>query len=109
MNEVAIGTEGLTKTYANIHAVAGISLTVPRGAICLSLNEPKYDLACTKEFEVSRHLCFGPRSASQRHVKVVCFHALLQVLVLRNLYCIKTGGRGGARRGAYSPRLPERG
>jgi ABC-2 type transport system ATP-binding protein len=33
MNEVAIGTEGLTKTYANIHAVAGISLTVPRGAI----------------------------------------------------------------------------
>jgi ABC-2 type transport system ATP-binding protein len=33
MNEVAIGTEGLTKTYANIHAVGGISLTVPRGAI----------------------------------------------------------------------------
>jgi ABC-2 type transport system ATP-binding protein len=33
MNEVAIGTKGLTKTYANIHAVGGISLTVPRGAI----------------------------------------------------------------------------
>jgi ABC-2 type transport system ATP-binding protein len=33
MNEAAIGTEGLTKTYANIHAVGGISLTVPRGAI----------------------------------------------------------------------------
>jgi len=33
VNEVAIGTEGLTKTYANIHAVGGISLTVPRGAI----------------------------------------------------------------------------
>src|SRR5258708_3235924 len=33
MNEVAIGTEGLTKTFANVHAVAGMSLTVPRGAI----------------------------------------------------------------------------
>jgi ABC-2 type transport system ATP-binding protein len=33
MNEVAIGTKDLTKTYANIHAVGGISLTVPRGAI----------------------------------------------------------------------------
>ncbi|HEY4819047.1 MAG TPA: ABC transporter ATP-binding protein [Candidatus Acidoferrum sp.] len=33
MNEVAIGTEALTKTYANIHAVSGINLTVPRGAI----------------------------------------------------------------------------
>jgi ABC-2 type transport system ATP-binding protein len=33
MNEIAIGTEALTKTYGNIHAVGGINLTVPRGAI----------------------------------------------------------------------------
>jgi ABC-2 type transport system ATP-binding protein len=33
MNDVAISTEHLTKTYASIHAVRGITLNVPRGAI----------------------------------------------------------------------------
>jgi len=33
MNEIAIATDGLTKTYAGVQAVGGISLTVPRGAI----------------------------------------------------------------------------
>jgi ABC-2 type transport system ATP-binding protein len=33
MNQVAIRTEQLTKTYGNIHAVRGIALNVPRGAI----------------------------------------------------------------------------
>jgi ABC-2 type transport system ATP-binding protein len=33
MSEFAIDTEALTKTYGNIHAVGGIRLTVPRGAI----------------------------------------------------------------------------
>jgi ABC-2 type transport system ATP-binding protein len=33
MNETAIGTEALTKTYSSIHAVGGINLNVPRGAI----------------------------------------------------------------------------
>jgi len=33
MNELAIGTEKLKKTYASIKAVGGISLNVPRGAI----------------------------------------------------------------------------
>jgi ABC-2 type transport system ATP-binding protein len=33
MSDIAIGTEALTKTFGNIHAVGGISLTVPRGAI----------------------------------------------------------------------------
>jgi ABC-2 type transport system ATP-binding protein len=33
MNELAIGTEGLAKTYGNLHAVNGINLRVPRGAI----------------------------------------------------------------------------
>lgn len=33
MSEIAIGTEALTKTYASIHAVRGINLNVPRGAI----------------------------------------------------------------------------
>jgi len=33
MNELAIDTKDLAKTYAGIHAVSGINLTVPRGAI----------------------------------------------------------------------------
>ena len=33
MNELAIDTMDLAKTYAGIHAVSGINLTVPRGAI----------------------------------------------------------------------------
>jgi ABC-2 type transport system ATP-binding protein len=33
MNELAVGTKDLTKTYASIRAVRGISLTVPRGSI----------------------------------------------------------------------------
>ena len=33
MNELAIGTKDLAKTYASIHAVSGINLTVPRGSI----------------------------------------------------------------------------
>jgi ABC-2 type transport system ATP-binding protein len=33
MNDVAIHTEQLTKTYGSIHAVRGIPLSVPRGAI----------------------------------------------------------------------------
>jgi ABC-2 type transport system ATP-binding protein len=33
MNEFAIGTENLKKTYASIKAVGGINLNVPRGAI----------------------------------------------------------------------------
>jgi len=33
MNEVAIGTHDLTKTYGGIRAVGGINLTVPRGSI----------------------------------------------------------------------------
>ena len=33
MNETAIGTEALTKTYSSIPAVGGINLNVPRGAI----------------------------------------------------------------------------
>jgi len=33
MNELAIGTEGLAKTYGAVRAVDGIKLTVPRGSI----------------------------------------------------------------------------
>src|SRR5712671_2108196 len=33
MNDFAIRTDGLTKTYAGVLAVRGISLTVPHGAI----------------------------------------------------------------------------
>jgi ABC-2 type transport system ATP-binding protein len=33
MNELAIGTKDLTKTYGGIRAVGGINLSVPRGAI----------------------------------------------------------------------------
>ncbi len=33
MNELAIDTKDLAKTYAGIHAVSGINLTVPRGSI----------------------------------------------------------------------------
>jgi ABC-2 type transport system ATP-binding protein len=33
MNQLAIATENLTKTYGSIHAVSGINLTVPRGSI----------------------------------------------------------------------------
>jgi ABC-2 type transport system ATP-binding protein len=33
MNEIAICTKALTKTYSSIHAVGGIDLNVPRGAI----------------------------------------------------------------------------
>src|SRR5260370_18684461 len=33
MNELAIGTKDLAKTYAGIRAVSGINLTVPRGSI----------------------------------------------------------------------------
>ena len=33
MNELAIDTKDLTRTYGNIHAVDGINLTVPQGAI----------------------------------------------------------------------------
>jgi ABC-2 type transport system ATP-binding protein len=33
MNELAIGSKDLTKTYGSIRAVGGINLTVPRGAI----------------------------------------------------------------------------
>jgi|HubBroStandDraft_2_1064218.scaffolds.fasta_scaffold06094_4 ABC-2 type transport system ATP-binding protein len=33
MNQLAIATQNLTKTYASIHAVRGINLTVPRGSI----------------------------------------------------------------------------
>ncbi|HTF22893.1 MAG TPA: ATP-binding cassette domain-containing protein [Candidatus Limnocylindria bacterium] len=33
MNEVAIGSESLAKTYGGIRAVDGINLHVPRGAI----------------------------------------------------------------------------
>ena len=33
MNELAIDTKDLTRTYGNIHAVGGINLTVPQGAI----------------------------------------------------------------------------
>ena len=33
MNELAIDTKDLAKTYACIHAVSGINLTVPRGSI----------------------------------------------------------------------------
>ena len=33
MNELAIDTKDLAKTYADIHAVSGINLTVPRGSI----------------------------------------------------------------------------
>lgn len=33
MNELAIGTEGLAKTYGTVRAVNGINLSVPRGAI----------------------------------------------------------------------------
>jgi ABC-2 type transport system ATP-binding protein len=33
MNEIAVGTENLKKTYASIKAVGGINLNVPRGSI----------------------------------------------------------------------------
>jgi ABC-2 type transport system ATP-binding protein len=33
MNELAVGTKDLAKTYGDIRAVSGISLTVPRGSI----------------------------------------------------------------------------
>lgn len=33
MKELAIGTNALTKTYGDIHAVSGLTLNVPRGAI----------------------------------------------------------------------------
>lgn len=33
MNELAIDTKDLAKTYAGIRAVSGINLTVPRGSI----------------------------------------------------------------------------
>jgi ABC-type multidrug transport system ATPase subunit len=33
MNELAIDSKDLTKTYGSIRAVGGVNLTVPRGAI----------------------------------------------------------------------------
>jgi ABC-type multidrug transport system ATPase subunit len=33
MNELAIGTKDLAKTYASIRAISGVNLTVPRGSI----------------------------------------------------------------------------